>query len=409
MPRSSPPSWTLKALTLALSLVLSLALAEAGLRGLEALRGEAEIPDYGDTWRDGGLGPGGFLRENFSGRVRDGYGGTVRWVNNAAGFRRDEETSRERRPGTLRILSLGDSFAAGYRVDQEETYSHLLEARLEATGRWRDVEVLIAVVEEPATGLAYLDDEGLRWQPDLVLLGITLGNDLAQTYVTLDPREDHDALVAELATWTLPPACFDPHQAHPPERAGPSPEPPGGLRLLGLLKHVQKDLKDRREPRAVASLWGEYTHPRLFDNHGLGMYLEPAPARIETAHERLFQVLTEMRELCAAHEIELLVTLFPQRFQVQPRDWQAAVHAYGLRPECFDLAAPNRRLMDFCRRAGLLCLDPTADLARRFGRTGDSLYLPRGDMHWNARGHRALADAIEDVVLGQAVDVGAPM
>ena len=144
--------------------------------------------DYGDVWREGGLGPGGFLKEGFSGRVRDGYGGTVSWRNDSAGFRRVDEVTPQRTPGSLRILSLGDSFTGGYRVGEDEVFSRLLERHLEATGHWSRVEVLASVIEEPPTGLLYLETRGLQWHPDLVLLGVTLGNDLGQTFVSLAPR-----------------------------------------------------------------------------------------------------------------------------------------------------------------------------------------------------------------------------
>lgn len=419
------PRPALLLLTVALSTFLALVLAEVGLRAWEWLAPRAGGPvyDYGDVWREGGLGPGGFLKEGFSGRLRDGYGGTVPWVNNSAGFRRREETAPERAPGSLRVLSLGDSFTAGYRVGQEETFSHLLEEHLEATGRWSEVEVLATVIEEPPTGLLYLETEGFRWNPDLVLLGITLGNDLGQTYVTLAPRgelrldtdrepptigpnpeEDQEALVAELRSWSLPQRCFDPRAATPPDLSPPA-EDAGGLRLVRLVTGALEARRQRRAPQTVTSLWGQYTPPLLFDNNGLGMYLEPAPPRIRTAYDRLFRLLRAYRDLCAAHGTRFAVALFPQRFEVQPRDWEATVDAYGLVPECFDLRAPERRIGAFCQEAGIPCLDPnepneaaeaTGSMTRSFLDGGRSLYLPRGDMHWNARGHRAFADAVAE-------------
>lgn len=414
--RARGPGPGLLLLTALISTLLALGLAEVGLRTWEwAGPGVAgPVYDYGDVWRGGGLGPGGFLKEGFSGRVRDGYGDTVPWVTNTAGFRRREETTPERAPGSLRVLSLGDSFTAGYRVGQEETFSHLLEEHLEATGRWSRVEVLASVIEEPPTGLLYLATEGLRWHPDLVLLGVTLGNDLGQTYVTLDPRgglrletdreppgigpnpdADQKALVEELRTWAIPDGCFDPQAATPPD-LDPPPESNDGLRLVRLVTDALEARRQRLAPQTVASLWGQYAPPLLFDNNGLGMYLEPAPPRIETTYERLFRLLRAYRDLCAAHGIRFAVALFPQRFEVQPQDWEATVRAYGLDPGCFDLKAPERRIEAFCREAGIPCLDPAEKMAQRFSDTNRSLYLPRGDMHWNARGHRAFADAVQD-------------
>jgi len=413
-PRPRRP-W-LPLVTVAVATLLGLGMAELGLRAWAWLRPAPshQVFDYGDVWRAGGLGPGGLLKEGFSGQVRDGYGGTVPWVDDSAGFRRTDEVTPERTPGSLRILSLGDSFTAGYRVGQDQTYSHLLEEHLAASGRWRRVEVLPSLIEAPPTGLLYLETQGLQWHPDLVLLGVTLGNDLGQTYVSLDPRgelrldgaarpptigtnpaADQDALVAELRTWTLPEGCFDADAATPPD-LGTRPERSGGLRLVRLIAGALDALRQREAPQTVSSLWGQYKQPLLFDNNGLGMYLDPAPPRIRTAYERLFAVLRAYRDLCAAHGIRFAVALFPQRFQVQPRDWQATIHAYGLVPGCFDLTAPDRKILAFCRQAGIPCLDPTEAMAERFARTEHSLYLPRGDMHWNAAGHQAFAEATGD-------------
>jgi hypothetical protein len=398
------------------STLLTLALAELGLRLAES-RGPGrgrEVHDYGDAWRGGELGQGGFLREGFSGWVEDGYGGRLRWRNDASGFRRDGETAGRRAPGSLRLLSLGDSFTAGYRVGQQETFSYLLERHLRATGRWREVEVLISAVEEPATGFLYLARHGVGWQPDLVLLGVTLGNDIGQAYLSLDPRgelrlaadrdppaigpnpaAEQEALLAELRSWTLPAGCFDPARAAPPDLE-PRPEPEGGLRLLRLVRRGVAAWREREAAQTVSSLWMEYRRPRLFDNNGLGMYLADPPPPILDAYDRLFAVLAAYDAFLEGRGIRFAVALFPQRFQVQPRDWQATVAAYGLDPACFDLAAPTRRIAEFCRAAEISCLDPTESMARQFAAGGRSLYLPRADMHWNGRGHRAFFEATRE-------------
>jgi len=404
--------------------VLALGAAELGLRAWERAGAGADALDYGDVRREGGLGEGGLLKKGFSGRVRDGYGGTVRWVNDAAGFRREEAVARERAPGSLRVLSLGDSFTAGYRVGQEETFSRLFEEHLETTGRWTEVEVLISLIESPPTGLLYLERHGLGWRPDLVLLGLTLGNDVAQAYLILDPRgelrlagehgpaiaenpaADQDALVADHWGWTLPRRCFDPRVASPPEPER-APER-GGLRLARLAASRLAAWREREAPSTVASVWGRYRRPLLFDNHGLGFFLAEPPPRVRRAYARLFAVLRAFRDLCAERGVAFAVALFPQRFQVQDRDWRATVDAYGLEPGCFDLTAPNRRIAALCRRAGLACLDPTAELFRRFEASGESLYLPRGDMHWNRQGHRAFFEATREAVEELSAGAAAP-
>jgi hypothetical protein len=124
-------------------------------------------------------------------------------------------------------------------------------------------------------------------------------------------------------------------------------------------------------------------------NNGFGTFTHPAPPVIDEAYRRLFRVLEGFQAFCEARGILLAVQLFPQRYQVQPGDWDRAVRKYSLRSSGFDLMAPNRRIGDFCREHGIPCLDPTAAMAAYCARAGKTLYLPLGDMHWNREGHLA--------------------
>lgn len=81
-------------------------------------------------------------------------------------------------PGTTRILNLGDSIAFGWEVNYEDTYGVQLAGLLAENGI--DVEVINAAV--PTWNLEsernYLLQEGLSYQPDLIILDVTLVNDI---------------------------------------------------------------------------------------------------------------------------------------------------------------------------------------------------------------------------------------
>jgi len=350
--------------------------------------------DYGDAVRTNGLGPGGFLKEGFEGRVVNGLGGTVLWRNNAQGFRRSEDTPETPAPGVVRVLSMGDSFTAGYRVDQEETFSRLLEKDLAARG---PAEVLISEIEEPVTGLFWLDRAGARFHPAVVLLGLTLGNDIAQAGLALDPPggyrieppDFHIERVAEGLVLeqrddihaTLPEACLAGAPARLPIKRR--------LRLLDLA--LGAPVQPIGSSRPVSRF--------LLDAiNGLGFCLVPPPPLIDVCFERLSRTLLGYRALADERGFTFAVALFPQRYAVQEEDWNATVAAYGLRRACFDPGAPARRLSAFCAREGITCFDPAAALATARRRTGRSQYLPGGDMHWNADGHRAVFEALRDGV-----------
>jgi lysophospholipase L1-like esterase len=84
-------------------------------------------------------------------------------------------------PDTYRILNLGDSIAMGWGVKEDETYGRRLEQKLNAASSAdpRD-EVINAGVPgwNLANELAYLGAVGLKYEPDLVLLDLTIANDI---------------------------------------------------------------------------------------------------------------------------------------------------------------------------------------------------------------------------------------
>jgi hypothetical protein len=356
--------------------------------------------DYGNVIgaKRGGMSPGGNLPENLDTYLSDGLGSKVRWITNSQGFRNDREFSPQPPPGVLRILSLGDSFTAGFRVGQKETFSYLLEEWINQG--YGKCEVLVAQTEEPATALYYLDRFGVKFHPDLVLLGITLGNDLAQTYFSLAPdgtyiltlapgdvrierQEGSPNTLRLLKEYHIPGDYLQPQT--------PLEQMVSQLGRWLRQGHLARRLFQEEEP---ITSWGDRTPPLLFDpNNGLGMYTAPPPPEIAEAFNRLNRNLEALQIYCNRRGIILAVQLFPQRYQVSPRDWERAVAEYHLNASRFDLMGPNRKIQTFCRQQNIFLIDPTAAMAAYYARTGAKLYLPRGDMHWNREGHRVFFES----------------
>jgi len=405
----------LNGLLILVSTLVSLLAAELVLRALPVSKGRLDYLAY----RKESLGPGGYLRENFAGHVEDGFGGTVLWINNSQGFRNGKEFAIPPPENTFRILSMGDSFTAGYRLGQDQTFSFLVERLLTDKHRSRNIEVMISAIEDPLTGLYYLTSHGIDYSPHLVVLGITLGNDLAQIYSNMgqvydlraDPpfvmrRNDlatREAWVAKLEAQTLPSDCLTPRVSRD-KRSNPAwsdiyPWMPQKekWRLATLLSQVRGRFL-HEAPQTVVSNWEEYVAPRLFDGNGLGIFLKRPPEEVRIAYEQLFQTLSAFSRFSKSRDLPLLVVIFPQRFQVQDRDWHKTVEVYGLREECFDRGLPNREIVQFCRKNGIDCLDPTPPMRATHEGSRKSLYLPNNDMHWNARGHEALAEVLAPAV-----------
>jgi lysophospholipase L1-like esterase len=87
--------------------------------------------------------------------------------SNSRGLRGSREFALEKPAGVTRILAFGDSFTFGEDVGDEEAWPRRLEAKLPG------VEVLNFGVHGYGHDqmLLYLQEEGLRYHPDVVLLG----------------------------------------------------------------------------------------------------------------------------------------------------------------------------------------------------------------------------------------------
>jgi lysophospholipase L1-like esterase len=97
--------------------------------------------------------------------------GSWEFRTNAQGFRDDEDWSVEKPPEQIRVLVLGDSATEGFEARQEQTFSAVMERALRRRGF--DAKVLNTGISGFSTAeeLAYLENEGIRYAPDAVVLG----------------------------------------------------------------------------------------------------------------------------------------------------------------------------------------------------------------------------------------------
>lgn len=102
--------------------------------------------------------------------------------HNSKGLRSLREFSYNKPPGVKRILLIGDSFFWGYGVDDRDIISEVLQRKVRDS-----IEVINGAVTGYATDqeLLWLVEEGLKYQPDLVILGCFPTNDLADISVSV--------------------------------------------------------------------------------------------------------------------------------------------------------------------------------------------------------------------------------
>lgn len=159
----------------------ALLLASLGLVGA-LLLGEALIRMSGAV----NPGPTGYAPVNTKRRWRE--------PTNSRGYR-DVERSLARPPGGHRIVSLGDSFAWGVGVSYEDAYPQRLERVLtrRRAEPWEVVNLARPGMNS-AEEARQLADEGLAYDPDVVVLGYCLNDSEDETGAEARRAEDWEAL-----------------------------------------------------------------------------------------------------------------------------------------------------------------------------------------------------------------------
>jgi len=299
----------------------------------------------------------------------------IRVKTNALGFR---DENREPRGDALRILSVGDSFTFGWGVERAQTFQARME-RLQsaaASRGGRKIEVINAGV--PGYNLYQyllaLETKGWRVDPDIVLVGLFVQNDLADNIVTREWLDRKKKGLVKKDEKTGLEGWLDKHSQ-------------------GYVWLRVKYKSSYRLQRTWYKLTRRFTHQEEEAKYrNLLVFRKPVPPDMETEWKLSEEILLRMRDAVGARGKRLLVVLFPSELQAVRAEWDKAVRDEKMSPDTFDLDSANGRLAGFCGREGIALLDLLPGF-RRVTESGATLYLP-SDHHWNPRGHALAASLI---------------
>ena len=97
--------------------------------------------------------------------------GSWEFKTNSKGFRDTREFGYDKPEGVFRVICLGDSNTQGLEVRQNHTYSKVLERFLNAKGKQAQVINTGVSGFGNAEQLVLLENEGMKYNPDVVVLG----------------------------------------------------------------------------------------------------------------------------------------------------------------------------------------------------------------------------------------------
>jgi hypothetical protein len=185
---------------------------------------------------------------------------------NSTGYR-DKERTPAKAPGTRRVVALGDSFAWGASVEFEDAYPQRLERALtrRRSEPWEVVSLAMPGMNT-VDHAAQLAQEGLGYQPDVVLLG----------YVMNDSEDAQAAEARRAVDWA----------------EGP-PVPRGPLSRSALVRLVS------------TRLWATAENRRRVSGYK-SMYADDAPGWIAAR-----RALKTMGALARERRVPFVVAIFP--------------------------------------------------------------------------------------------------
>lgn len=273
------------------------------------------------------------------------------------------------------VVAIGDSFLVG-SVPHSHLFTTVCEERLGVT-----VDSVGVAGIGPPEYFALFVDEALPLAPDVCVIALFVGNDLAYD---VSGEDLPDGLLRSVlardraALWTL----FDRMGRVAAERrrtGGPAvPVPGGGAR--GAAPWLDDPALER--PTLSEDAFLELETRRALE------VCAGEPAALEDVARQL------ERAVRARGETELCVLLIPDEFQVEDGLWARIALRAG-RPLDRDL--PQRRLVAICEALGIAALDllPVLRAVEPDGSGARRLYHAR-DTHFNARGNRVAGEALAE-------------
>lgn len=329
--------------------------AEIYLRATGHPLTKTPTPPAGSTWHE----PNGV--HHYRGPV---FGGpaphnTFRW--NSWGLA-DHERTIEKKPGTKRILVVGDSYVEGVQVAIDDHYHVVLEKELApklsqpieslAIGwaGWGQGNILRALRgTEPNVSFP----PGMDLAPDLVIVEFLPGNDVRNNDETLEQTCNSEAASA---LWQSSNGAIE-----------------SGLYSVALLL--------RKVDQALRNAGGRRQH---LDSCVYEETPSREPELWAQAWANTERYLREIRDLCQSRGARLLVVSFCGAHEVEREP-----------PPGMDFDLPARRVKAMCEELGVLFYD-TAPVIRAAAKGGSVTY--EHDGHWNERGHAAAAKGTAEFI-----------
>lgn len=260
-----------------------------------------------------------------------------------------------------RILILGDSVVWGFGVEDDETFPYLLNEML------YDYEVVNAGVSAYSTKqeLDYLKRDGIKLNPDIVILGFYVGNDFIDNLV----RKENSSVKQE-ASW------FAKTKAKIRENYKTYPFFMDNLKKIYIIRSflVKTGLANNEE-------YYQYQ-----------VYRKEYPPELTEGTEITFEYISEINSFCKERNIEFILLLIPSRYQAYDEAWQFLLDYNHFNDNEHEKKKPNKLLVNFANGENITYIDLLNDLQDQ----EEQFYLENDVAHFNPEGHKFIAKKLSE-------------
>ena len=290
---------------------------------------------------------------------------------------RDEEHLVEKPDSVFRILVLGDSFMEALQVPFDSSLPGLLGRRLEPETGGR-VEIVNASVSGWGTDdqLRYLTVYGRKWKPDLVLVAMTLHNDISDNLREEWHTFRGDSLVEQVR---LRKPAFEYNLLELKA-------------FLGSRLHTYQLLRKARQGRAMREAGNQ------LKGHVVELFRDPTPEEISKGIHLTDLLLERLKAVTTADGGKVVLVLLPLMVQLSDQRFLEFVRSAGASLQEMPIRKPQLELTSIAGRLGI----PVVDLLPVFRQWktdgGAPLYLEH-DGHWNEAGHRLATNSVAGALI----------
>ena len=276
------------------------------------------------------------------------------------------------------ILGIGDSMAFAHGVEENESYSRLLENSLQEKGN--DVVVLNTGVggyntkQELDALESYLEE----FDPNLVVLQFFTGNDV---YGNLEDSLRYDVIDGCLTS-------------KPVEGTGFKYFLRTNLKSYGFFAETLRTVPVVNDLLMSVGLMSK-KRPNVYM---LSMQ-NPPTAEMQPAWDETERQIERAQDITDAYGVKMIVMVIPSSFQVYNEIAKNALVSYGLTEEGFEFDFPEKQIASFAEGKQNLIV---VSLLEEFRKSDKKLFYEK-DPHLTAAGHALAAQVLEKEILKQNI------